>query len=248
MALIFEDYYPNLDIKKLIKLCIVHDLGEAINGDIPAVDQAPDVHKGVEERKDLMELIAPLPKAIKEKILDLWDEYENISSEEAVVAKALDKLETLIQHTQGKNPEDFNSNLLSPKAMQRYYEYYFFKRSNEMVYRVKAKDIGQDDNLLNMLSVNSLAVQAYQRASKHAPDIPLWQSFKSAANAFKVIDAPTEGIVVPYDDEGKQIIAGKRQYVSKKFKDWLDGLLKGAIPYAYEKELARFLMKVSLEV
>ena len=108
MALIFEDYYPNLDIQKLIKLCIVHDLGEAINGDIPAVDQVLGVDKGVEERKDFMELIAPLPTAIQGKILDLWDEYENISSDEALVAKALDKLETLIQHTQGKNPEDFN--------------------------------------------------------------------------------------------------------------------------------------------
>lgn len=106
-----------------------------------------------------------------------------------------------------KNPEDFDNNLLGPKAMQRYYEYYFFKRSEEMVYRVKAKDIGQDDSLLNMLSANTLAVQAYQRANKRAPDIPLWQSFKSAASAFKVIDAPTEGIIVPYNQKGKHIIA-----------------------------------------
>lgn len=108
MVLIFEDYYPNLDIQKLIEICIVHDLGEAINGDIPAVDQVPDSDKGIEERKDLMELIAPLPVTIRKKISDLWDEYENASSEEAIVAKALDKIETLIQHTQGRNPEDFN--------------------------------------------------------------------------------------------------------------------------------------------
>ena len=108
MALIFEDYYPNLDIQKLIEICIVHDLGEAIHGDIPAVEQGPDSDKGVEERKDLMALIEPLPANTREKILGLWDEYESSLSEEALVAKALDKLETLIQHTQGKNPKDFD--------------------------------------------------------------------------------------------------------------------------------------------
>jgi putative hydrolase of HD superfamily len=108
MVLIFEDYYPNLDIQKLIEICIVHDLGEAINGDIPAVEQVPDSNKGIEERKDLLDLIAPLPTATRKKISDLWDEYDNASSEEAIVAKALDKIETLIQHTQGRNPEDFN--------------------------------------------------------------------------------------------------------------------------------------------
>jgi len=57
---------------------------------------------------------------------------------------------------------------------------------------------------------------------------------------------------VKFDDdifyEGKQIIMGKRKYVSKKFKDWLDVLIKGAIPYAYDKELAKFLMKTQYEL
>jgi len=58
---------------------------------------------GVEERKDLMELTRPLASDLQKKILGLWDEYENAESREAKLAKALDKLETLLQHIQGKN-------------------------------------------------------------------------------------------------------------------------------------------------
>jgi len=45
---------------------------------------------------------------LQNEILALWDEYENASSKEALLAKVFDKLETLLQHTQGKNPKDFN--------------------------------------------------------------------------------------------------------------------------------------------
>jgi putative hydrolase of HD superfamily len=108
MILLFEDQYPDIDILKLIKICVVHDLGEAISGDIAAIDQVEGMDKAVDERKDLEILAAPLSEALKNKIFELWDEYENASSKEALLAKAFDKLETILQHTQGKNPEDFD--------------------------------------------------------------------------------------------------------------------------------------------
>ena len=40
--------------------------------------------------------------------MELWDEYEAATTAEAKVAKALDKLETLLQHNQGANPPDFD--------------------------------------------------------------------------------------------------------------------------------------------
>ena len=104
------------------------------------------------------------------------------------------------------DPAAFDCDLLSPKAMQRYYEYYFFNRAHEMAYSVSSKDIGHDDNLLNLLSVNTLSVEAYKRGNKCTPILSLRAAFKSAGNIFKVIDAPTEGIVVPYENEGRRII------------------------------------------
>lgn len=108
IILMFGKQYPEIDVLKLIKMCVIHDLGEAINGDIAAVDQVEGVDKGAEEKKDLELLIRPLPGYLRDEILTLWDEYENASSEEALLAKAFDKIETILQHTQGKNPPDFN--------------------------------------------------------------------------------------------------------------------------------------------
>jgi putative hydrolase of HD superfamily len=45
---------------------------------------------------------------LKAEILALWDDYENARSAEAKAVKALDKLETILQHNQGKNPPGFD--------------------------------------------------------------------------------------------------------------------------------------------
>lgn len=108
MALILGEFFQNVDISRVIKICIVHDLGEAINGDIPAPSQNNSVDKSENERNDLLQLISSLPENLQKELVELWDEYENASSEEAKTAKALDKLETIIQHNQGKNPKDFD--------------------------------------------------------------------------------------------------------------------------------------------
>ncbi len=108
MALVFEQHFPEVDAHRLLKLCIVHDLGEAIGGDIPAIHQTPDAPKAEQERRDLLTLLEPLPDAIRDDFVKLWDEYEAAASPEAKVAKALDKLETLMQHNQGENPPGFD--------------------------------------------------------------------------------------------------------------------------------------------
>jgi putative hydrolase of HD superfamily len=108
MAIVFADDLAGLDVLKVLKMCVIHDLGEAINGDIPAVDQAGLPDKGEQERNDLLLLTRALDDALRNEILALWDDYENASSPEAKAVKALDKLETLLQHTQGKNPPDFD--------------------------------------------------------------------------------------------------------------------------------------------
>ncbi len=108
MVMLFEKQYPDIDCLKLIKICIIHDLGEAICGDIAAIDQVAGVDKGAEEREGMEQLIRPLPNNLQEEMLMLWDEYETASSKEALLAKAFDKIETVLQHTQGKNPPDFD--------------------------------------------------------------------------------------------------------------------------------------------
>ena len=114
MALVLRDEFPEVDLGKLLAMCVVHDLGEAIGGDVPAPEQArrraldPGATKATQEREDLLTLLAPLPASVRQTITSLWDEYEAATSAEARAAKALDKLETILQHTQGANPADFD--------------------------------------------------------------------------------------------------------------------------------------------
>jgi len=108
LAMTFADQLPDVDLLRLLKICVLHDLGEAVDGDIPAPLQDSAAPKSAKERDDFLSLITPLPDKLKSEFLTLWDEYENASSPEARAVKALDKLETILQHNQGKNPADFD--------------------------------------------------------------------------------------------------------------------------------------------
>jgi len=101
-AMLVSQYYPKLDAGRILQLCIVHDLGETLNGDIPAPEQ--NGSKAEQEREDMLDLVRPLPADMRERLMSLWEEYEFARTPEARVVKALDKLETLLQQAQGSTP------------------------------------------------------------------------------------------------------------------------------------------------
>lgn len=105
-----------------------------------------------------------------------------------------------------ENPARFNRNLIGPEAMVWYYENYFFARKDDMSYPVSTEAIGHDDTLLNLLSANSLARDQYGNRHGSNPKIYLRQSFKAAAQVFKAISAPTQGVIVPYSEAGRELV------------------------------------------
>ena len=56
----------------------------------------------------MLTLVTPLPEAVRERLMARWDEYNAMATPEARLAKGLDRLETVLQHTQGSNPADFD--------------------------------------------------------------------------------------------------------------------------------------------
>jgi putative hydrolase of HD superfamily len=106
MALALADELPGIDIGRLLALLVVHDLAEAVGGDIPAPHQTGDKTDG--ERADLARLLEPLPGSAAARLSGLWEEYAAVATPEARLAKGLDRLETVLQHTQGSNPPDFD--------------------------------------------------------------------------------------------------------------------------------------------
>lgn len=108
MAMLFDRELAGYDRLKLLKLCIVHDLGEAISGDVPATCQQPDDGRAARERADLATLCSPLPGDLAAEIMELWDEYSAAATPEAEMVKGFDKLETMLQHLLGRNAPDFD--------------------------------------------------------------------------------------------------------------------------------------------
>ncbi len=105
---VLAEAVPKLDRLKLMRLALVHDLAEAVSGDVPAPQQSNSKAKSEQERQDLAQLTQNLPERQHQAISDLWEEYEAAASPEAQFIKGLDKLETILQHCQGDNPADFD--------------------------------------------------------------------------------------------------------------------------------------------
>src|SRR5687767_14232178 len=114
MAMLVAPEFPEVDAERLVRMCLVHDLGEAIGGDVPAPEQARRRASGAlegksaAERRDLLTLLEPLAPKFRDELLALWDESEAAGTPVGKLAKTLDKLETILQHTQGTNPPGFD--------------------------------------------------------------------------------------------------------------------------------------------
>lgn len=108
LAGIFLEEYPQLDGKKVLMMCLIHDLGELYGGDISATLRPDPDDKYREEYEAVQKVFGLLPEAQGKQLLGLWREYNDNSTPEAHLVKALDKAETIIQHNQGKNPQDFD--------------------------------------------------------------------------------------------------------------------------------------------
>ncbi|WP_442681530.1 HD domain-containing protein [Sphingomonas sp. ASY06-1R] len=108
MIMACERDLPGYDLAQLLKLAIVHDLGEAIHGDTPATEQHQDPDRAERERRDMSTLCAPLPEDVRADMLALWEDYAQARSPEARLVKGFDKLETMLQHLAGRNALDFD--------------------------------------------------------------------------------------------------------------------------------------------
>ncbi len=115
MALLLESEFPNEDFHKIIRMCILHDLGEAVTGDIPSFLKTKE-DTAVEE-KAIQGLLNTLPSPQKETFEELFHEMDEMKTQEAKIYKALDKLEAVIQH----NEADISSWLPLEYELQQTY-------------------------------------------------------------------------------------------------------------------------------
>lgn len=102
-----------------------------------------------------------------------------------------------------EEPGIFDNDLLSPKAMEKYYKYYFHNRMGEMDYTLPKPN--SDKLMYDLLSSNNEGGDAFNSRNGCKSKLMLKQGFKTAGNNFQVIDQNTTGVIVPYG-EGEELI------------------------------------------
>ncbi|MGB4660998.1 MAG: CRISPR-associated helicase Cas3' [Mobilitalea sp.] len=101
------------------------------------------------------------------------------------------------------DPEYFSNDLLSPSALEKYYEKYYKEIQGEMNYRIKELNT----NLLDLLSLNETGMKAYYTDMQVYPPMILHQAYKTAGDQFEVIVNHTYSLIVPYDSAAREFIA-----------------------------------------
>lgn len=96
MAFFMRDEFPEVDMEKVIRMCIIHDLGECFTGDIPTFEKT--AANEITEENLLNSWVDSLPGNYAEEMRNLYEEMAERKTPEAKVYKAIDGLEALIQH------------------------------------------------------------------------------------------------------------------------------------------------------
>ena len=98
MAFFVKDEFPQADMDKVIRMLLIHDLGEAFTGDIPSFRKTA-ANEAAEDTL-LKEWVATLPQPYDGEMQALYDEMAARETTEAKLYKAIDNLEAVIQHNE----------------------------------------------------------------------------------------------------------------------------------------------------
>ena len=96
MAFLLKEEFPDADMDKVIRMCIIHDLGEAFTGDIPVFRKtAADEEK---EEALLQAWVGSFPQEKADEMRALYKEMDAQETLEARIYKTIDGLEAVVQH------------------------------------------------------------------------------------------------------------------------------------------------------
>ena len=98
MALLLKDELGEADMDKVIRMSLLHDIGEAVTGDIPTFEKTGQNEKT--EKEAVKGLLERIPESLCLEFTALFEEMEALETKEARIYKALDKLEAVISHNE----------------------------------------------------------------------------------------------------------------------------------------------------
>ncbi len=99
MAIVLSEYSDlEIDLLKVIKMVLIHDIFEIDAGDTFLYDQKKSHDNTEEEKKCAERIFGILPKKQAHAFFEVWTEFEDGISNEAKFAKSLDNLEPVLQN------------------------------------------------------------------------------------------------------------------------------------------------------
>lgn len=98
MLLSGEAEFRDTDMNKVIRMCLIHDLGETFTGDVPTFEKT-DADTNTEDAL-FFDWVRSFPAAQRQEWLALLSEMRDLQTKEAKTYKALDKLEAVISHNE----------------------------------------------------------------------------------------------------------------------------------------------------
>ena len=137
-ALLILPEFPEIDGDKLIRMCLIHDFGEAITGDIPSFLKTK-AHEATEDNA-VQTLLSTLAEPQRGSLGALFAEMDALETREARLYKALDKLEAVIQH----NESDISTWLPLEYDLQQTYA---VENANEFPYLKELRALMLEDTL-----------------------------------------------------------------------------------------------------
>ncbi|AJY75564.1 CRISPR-associated helicase/endonuclease Cas3 [Paenibacillus beijingensis] len=105
-----------------------------------------------------------------------------------------------------RDQNQHGGNILSAQAMDRYFKEFYTEFSSKLNYFIRKLQKDMTELLMSERKHNTY-YQAYLHNKKERLPLCIVNSYRTAAEYFQVIDDQTAAVIVPYDEEGKDIIA-----------------------------------------
>lgn len=97
-AWLMREEFPELDMERVMELCLFHDIGEAVTGDVPCFEKGDQERQ--KEAEALAQISGKLPEPYRSRMDGIFREIAEVRTSEAKLLQALDKMEAVIQHNE----------------------------------------------------------------------------------------------------------------------------------------------------
>jgi len=97
-AWLMREEFPELDMERVMELCLFHDMGEAVTGDVPCFEKGDQERKKEEAALGLIS--GKVPEPYRSRMAGIFREIAEMRTPEAKLLQALDKMEAVIQHNE----------------------------------------------------------------------------------------------------------------------------------------------------